>query len=110
VRNGGFSVAGTYGETWFLVDSHGSRLLEPDHSRAENLVLVLNESQYKSEAADSVEPIIMRSKKDLAKVLNPLREGENRHFVIGETPAVSLGKGVYGKIFTLPYSHDDPFP
>lgn len=74
---------------------------------AENLVLILSDTQYKPGDRNGVEPIVVKSKKDLANILKPVHTNEILDFVIGETPSVSLGKGVYGKIFTLPYDRDD---
>ena len=90
IKNREFAISGEYNETWFLIDVHGNKLREDEHQRAENLVLVLGENRYKSEGGNGVEPLIIKSKKDLVKILNPLPEGEDKYFVIGETPHVSL--------------------
>lgn len=110
IKSEKFSIDGKYNENWFLIDLYGNKLQESECDKAENLVLVLSENRYKSEGKNGIDPLIIKSKKDLIKILYPLEENEKKHFIIWETPHVSLGKWIYGKIFTMPYSHDDPFP
>lgn len=92
-----------------MIDGYGNKLDEKSHAQAENLILILNDNRYKPGGKNGIEPIIVKSKKDLAHILNPLDTDEEIDFVIGETPAVALKKGIYGKIFTMCYSHDDLF-